>query len=62
VADLIRRARAKANITAGASPNPRIVFKGQQVGHSLTLGELGVIKCEKVAFACDGAEEEDEEL
>lgn len=50
IADLIRRVRAKAEITPAASPSPRILLGGEQVGHGMTLGEVGMGKDSKVEF------------
>lgn len=59
ISDLIRRVRVKSNLAPVSSPNPRILFHGQQVGHAMTVGELGIAKDEKVMFTYDGAEDEE---
>ncbi|KAK3700456.1 hypothetical protein LTR37_015960 [Vermiconidia calcicola] len=49
VSDLIRRMRAKADLTPAATMNPRVHINGEQAGHGMMLGEMGVAKDEKVA-------------
>jgi len=60
ISDLIRRARNDAKLTSSDTKNPRISIGGEQVGHGMTLGELGVMRGEakKVVFYYDGAEDE----
>ena len=55
--ELIRRVRTKASLLPAASTNPRITVNGEQVGHTMKLGEVGVGKDGKavVAFTYDGA-------
>jgi len=59
VAILIRRARDKVNLSSTSSMNPRIVFKGEQIGHSVMVGEAGIGSGAKVAFMYEDAEYEE---
>ena len=47
VSDLIRRVRVKGNLAAAKTLNPRIAVNGEQVGHSMPLGEAGLMKDKK---------------
>lgn len=50
VGDLIRRIRAKANVPPMASKDPRVVFGDSELGHGLTLGEVGLVEGSCVLF------------
>ncbi|KAK3725218.1 hypothetical protein LTR37_000729 [Vermiconidia calcicola] len=49
VSDLIRRMRTKADLTPAATMNPRVAINGEQAGHGMMLGEMGVANDKKVA-------------
>lgn len=42
MADLVRRIRCKANLSHETTKNPTIIVNGQEVGHGMMLGEVGV--------------------
>ena len=60
ISELIRRVRTKANLPPAATKDPRVTINGEQVGHAMTLGEVGVGKDKPAAvvvFIYDGAKE-----
>ncbi|TKA69053.1 hypothetical protein B0A55_08715 [Friedmanniomyces simplex] len=57
VHSLIRSARALAQLTPSEMQNPRLIFNGMQVGHSVLLGEVGILAGADLALTWGGAEE-----
>jgi hypothetical protein len=57
ISEFIRRVRTKGNLAPEVTMNPRISVGGEQVGHGMTLGEVGVSKDKKpvVIFTFDSA-------
>lgn len=63
VADLIRRVRVASKTCPAESPAPRLAVEGKELGHALTLHEVGITSNSLVEFVHDGVmAEEDEEL
>lgn len=44
VYELVRRVRAKADLTSSATSEPRVLVNGRNVGHGMMLGEVGISK------------------
>jgi hypothetical protein len=57
ISDLVRGIRVKASYLPRETMNPRISIDGEQIGHGMTLGEVGVDKDKKakVVFSYDSS-------